>query len=445
MQIKKFVNDVSNQIKYKPIRMEISKELETHIQEIKRDYMNNGMENSEAEARAVSQMGNAKTIGKSLNRIHKPKLDWKLLMLLLFLIGYGIINSIFKQAITDGYNYIAKAISYMVLSAGLGICLYFIDYRKIKKYSDLLYAIATFVMLVPMITYNGDFSFNIFKIKFIPYILSIPLYIIAFVGYIDKNKFFESGFIIKTVILTIASLLIVSFISFINTIILATIYLIILIPRMNNERAIKFFISGIIIYLFLTTICITFLNGELKFDTGLLFEKKSNYDEIFIGETKNKILTHSNLIGEANTEEISNSESIIYKQSQYTLLLLLGKLGIIPVLILIMIMTLVSIRIVYHAKNINDNYGKLLIIGLGMLYIIQAIINIFMNFSTRVNADINLPLITYGATYTIVNVCSMSIILSVYRRKDIIFYNVKKKGFISKLGQLLIYVDKKIA
>ena len=80
-----------------------------------------------------------------------------------------------------------------------------------------------------------------------------------------------------------------------------------------------------------------------------------------------------------------------------------------------------------------------------MLYIIQAIINIFMNFSTRVNADINLPLITYGATYTIVNVCSMSIILSVYRRKDIIFYNVKKKGFISKLGQLLIYVDKKIA
>lgn len=444
MLIKEFINDVSDEIKYKPIRKEISKELEIHIQEIKKEYVNKGIENQQAEIEAVLQMGEAKSIGRSLNKIHRPKLDWKLLVLLIFLMAFGIVASMLKQTLRDDYNYVSKTILYMTLGGGLGIGLYFLDYRKIKKYSNLLYAIATLVMFLPMINYNGDLSFKVFNIKFMPYVVSVPLYIVAFVGNIDNNKVLENKSIIKIVVLTILSLLMLSFMSFINTIILASIYLVILIPKMKKESSIKFLVSSIILYLVLITMFIISINGKIELDTGLLFEKENNNDKLVIEEIQEDILKSANLIGKSNTKEIMNSKSIIYNQSQYTLIALLGKLGILPVLIILLTILLITVRIIRNFKTINESYGKTLTIGLGMLYIIQAIINIFMNFNMGVKVDVNLPLITYGAAYYIVNICSMSVILSIYRRKDIIIDNVRQRGFIRKLGQLLIEVDKKL-
>ena len=75
MQIKEYLNEICEQIKYKPVRKEIAKEIEDHINDIKEDLINNGEDEEKAEIKAISQMGNAKEIGKKLNKIHKPKLD----------------------------------------------------------------------------------------------------------------------------------------------------------------------------------------------------------------------------------------------------------------------------------------------------------------------------------------------------------------------------------
>ena len=64
MQIKEFLNTVCEQIKYKPIRNSISEELENHIEESKENYIRDGLEEKEAEEKAIVQMGNAEEIGK---------------------------------------------------------------------------------------------------------------------------------------------------------------------------------------------------------------------------------------------------------------------------------------------------------------------------------------------------------------------------------------------
>ena len=71
MQIKEYLNEICEQIKYKPVRKEIAKEIEDHINDIKEDLKNNGEDEEKAEIKAISQMGNAKEIGKKLNKIHK--------------------------------------------------------------------------------------------------------------------------------------------------------------------------------------------------------------------------------------------------------------------------------------------------------------------------------------------------------------------------------------
>ena len=57
MQIKEFLNNVCEQIKYKPIRSEISEELENHIKESKENYIIEGLDEKVAEEKAIKQMG----------------------------------------------------------------------------------------------------------------------------------------------------------------------------------------------------------------------------------------------------------------------------------------------------------------------------------------------------------------------------------------------------
>ena len=97
MDIKNFLDKVCGEIKYRPVRKGISEELKSHIQEIKEEYTNKGIPENEAEEKAVSQMGVPEEIGRKLNKIHKPKLDWILLLLMVILMGFGVFVVILKQ------------------------------------------------------------------------------------------------------------------------------------------------------------------------------------------------------------------------------------------------------------------------------------------------------------------------------------------------------------
>ena len=65
MQIKEFLNTVCEQIKYKPIRNSISEELENHIEESKENYIEEGMQEEEAEEKALHKWEMQKKSGKN--------------------------------------------------------------------------------------------------------------------------------------------------------------------------------------------------------------------------------------------------------------------------------------------------------------------------------------------------------------------------------------------
>lgn len=97
LQIKEYLNKICEQIKYKPVREEILKEIEDHINDIKEDFIKDGANETTAEIKAINQMGNAEEIGRKLNKIHKPKLDWKLLIITFVLICFGFVVSFIKN------------------------------------------------------------------------------------------------------------------------------------------------------------------------------------------------------------------------------------------------------------------------------------------------------------------------------------------------------------
>ena len=88
-------------------------------------------------------MGNAKEIGKELNKIHKPKLDWKLLAISVILICFGFLVAFIKTSntLTEdlGANYFVKYLLFVGMGVIIGAIIYFIDYKKISKYSSIIY------------------------------------------------------------------------------------------------------------------------------------------------------------------------------------------------------------------------------------------------------------------------------------------------------------------
>lgn len=205
MKIKKFLDEVSRQIKYEPAIQPIAEELEGHIEDIKSEYMCKGYEEKEAEEKAVEQMGDARQIGKKLNKMYGPKLDWKLLVLICILMFFGMLSAgiLFRSVsqFTPGGLFKNKLFIQYIIALAIGSILsgiiYFIDYKKISKYSVLIYIAGIILNLFCYVSsdWKCEFLYS-----------AIPFYVVSFAGFISESNQNKSK-IIKTVILSIISII----------------------------------------------------------------------------------------------------------------------------------------------------------------------------------------------------------------------------------------------
>lgn len=449
MDIKNFLDKVCGEIKYRPVRKGICEELKSHIQEIKEEYTNKGIPENEAEEKAALQMGVPEKIGKKLNKIHKPKLDWKLLLMMAILMGFGVFVAILKQKNTND-NYIQSTIIYMIIGTILSIGIYFFDYKLLKKYSTTIYIIASILMILPIIQFGfiprGVYNIRLFGITISPSTIALPLYLISFIGFIfnyNKTNNFNMTILnkeiainkdmVKIIICSVVSLILMEYISSItNAIILGIVYLIISTVKIiqNKKNRIK---NLIILYVIPVFIGLMLILTLVKSPYRLERIVSSFNPEIdpessgYVGMLQKEILENAKIIGEADTMAISSNQSIINLESNYTFIYLLGRTGILVAGLLVCTIILTSIKLIINAKNIKEQYGKFLIIGLSSLYILQSFATILMNVNMGVQTNVNLPFVTYGGVYFIVSILSIAIIFSVYRRKDIYQYEIENK------------------
>jgi len=348
-------------------------------------------------------MGDAKKIGKKLNKIHRPKLDLVIIALIIILLGFRIVLA-FKSwvecinlygypfRIEDFLSTEYHLIKYLIIGLICGVIVYFFDYRKTKKWSNIIYFIATMLLVFQWINWYFNIDFEILNlplcINMRLWNACIPLYIIAFAGYMADYK--KEDFWDMIILYTISCILIYAQSgSITNTAILMVAYLAIIASKMLQSNIIIKKVTAVCG----GTICIAIIS----------------------------MLLMTNIIGPADApEEVSYSNS-----SHFIFLYVLGTLGTIPAAILAGTIIFMSIRLIKNSKNIKDTYGKYLIIGLGTTYIVQSIIHVLMNLNLWIRADVNLPFVAEGGLYFLINSFTFAVILSVYRRKNINFEESK--------------------
>ena len=320
--------------------------------------------------------------------------------------------------------------------------MYFIDYKKMYKYSKLIYAVAIFINVSSLFmgsTVNGKSYFYICGgIYFAPAVLTLPLYVISFCGLIENiNQ--ESNIKIKYLhdkTVNILELTILSLISLISLapipdltsagilcltyLILATIKIVTI--KQNVARNI------LKLWTIFLGFALLFLLYEIGFDTPYRGEKITAFLHLesytegigWLQMQRSIIINSSVTFGKAG--DMSNIIDLIDEGTNYAFISILAHYGWIPSLIIAMIILACCVRLIIDAIKVKDNYGKLLIIGLSSLFILQSIFNILMNLNLWIELNFNLPFVSYGAQNLIINILSLALILSVYRRKDIYLY-----------------------
>lgn len=103
-----YLTAVGAQIRWRRARRPLLRELSDHITDQAADYQADGLEEADALDRAVAEMGDPETVGRDLDRLHRPKNRWGLALAVLLLALAGLflqfmIYQINGQGVFDVY------------------------------------------------------------------------------------------------------------------------------------------------------------------------------------------------------------------------------------------------------------------------------------------------------------------------------------------------------
>ncbi|MEH7306017.1 FtsW/RodA/SpoVE family cell cycle protein [Neobacillus drentensis] len=409
-----FLNEVLAQIKSKEAKKYVADELSYHLKEAKNVWLEKGQTETEAEGKAVEQMGSSIKLGKQLNKLHRPKVDWILVILLMTIFGLGFLP-MFSIGIMGEYLLASKVVITLIGSASaVGIML--IDYRKLKKQGWLFYSIGVLLLLVLRLfsntTINGLSLLRIGPLT-IESIMSLPFFFLAWASLFSNERLKVWQFILLFCLPIILLLMVPS----ISTTYIYTIMVFSMVWWSKFSRKIVISIWGVSVSLFVLVSFISwrflsfyqkdrllaFLNPE-KYSDGpgfmILRLKELLSKAGWFGSTMNK-----EFIPEAHTNLVFVSFTYYY--------------GWLFAIALVLILFLFGARIIVITSRIKDSYGKLLLIGAVALYTVQLATNIGMTIGVFPLISMSLPFISYGLMPTLLNTILIGIVLSVYRRKDL--------------------------
>lgn len=421
-KVDEYINTVCKLIKNKKVHNEIKEELLDHINDIIEDYLEIGMPLDVATDKALTQMGNAEIIGHDLNKAHKSNSDWLLLIITSSLIFFGFLTTAFLQLnnFNDNYyiNYINKILVFLGISIILSLCLLKLDYRKLKKYSLILYIISISLILLTLIIslpihgmkrWLTIGAFSIDTLSVTPILL-----IISLAGIFDNYNWTNRLSLFKGVILVFIPVILFISLSSISTIIIYLVASFIIMSISGFKLKYLISISGVLISLLLFIIFQT----PYRIERFFIFLNPSEYinSDDWIYNQLNTLRNSAGLFGSGSTV---NSSFLPDANMEFALTSIIYCFGWIVGIIVIALVLSFIIRLAFISINTKNTYGRLLVSGLCSLFAVQFILNILANFSLSPILGINIPFISYGGNQLIINILSISIINNVYKFRNV--------------------------
>jgi cell division protein FtsW (lipid II flippase) len=418
-----FLNEVTDQIRSKEAKTYVASELNYHLKEAKRIWMEKGLPEDEAEEKAVEQMGSPTKLGIQMNKLHRPKVDWWLILLLAASMGLSFLPMFSLGYMNDIYFIIYKIlIAFLGVTAAVGVML--VDYRKWKKYGWLFYTIG--ITLLVMLAFFSNTTINGLKlIKLGPVtiesLMALPFFYLAWSSFFNNErlKIWQFLFLFLSPILLFLAL------PSISTIYLYCVMVFVMLWWSKFSKKVKWMIStGTFSLIILTGLIVWPFIKPYQIERFLAFIEPEKYSD----GAGFMILKSQELMGKAGWfgwfggfGQPRIREFIPEAHTNFVFVSFTYSYGWLFGVVLVLILLLFAARMITIQTKIKDSYGKLLLIGGVALYGIQLVSNIGMTLGLFPMISMSLPFISYGLMPTLLNAILIGAVLSVYRRKDMVW------------------------
>ncbi len=420
-KIENYIIEVCSRVRFRDIHQDVKLELAVHIEEIAEEHVTRGLSEEEAVDEALAQMGDAYLIGRQLNKVHKPKPEWSVLLISVLFISIGLLAIYFIQKqglLTYDGRIFERSVFFSFVSVIIIVGLYFFDYRKLEGYSKHIYVGTLFMLIITILwgnQANGSKSWldlGPFTINFVA--ISPVLLIAALAGIFNKWDWNKPFKLVQAIALLAVPLFLISLApSFSTGAIFIITGMVMMIVSGAKMKQVILTAGSFMALLILPVIANPYIMKRLMvFLNPAGDQMGSGYLNIQLS----KVISHSGLLGQGLT---FTPQVLPDLHTDFIFTFITYTFGWIASLLLIALVVALLMRITLIAGQIKIHYGKLLISGFVSILAIQFLWNILMNLGLAPISGVGLPFISYGGSQLLFNAATIGIISSIYRRRNV--------------------------
>ncbi|QUI22841.1 hypothetical protein HZI73_11310 [Vallitalea pronyensis] len=445
-----FLDAVCREIKYKKIHNPIKRELSEHITDQTEAYLVKGISQEEATYKAIQDMGDPILIGQSLNKTHRPRVNWTIIILISAII---LLNSCFfyfrlfnNTFVWNGHSLFMHYIFYVPIGLLIFLFFYFLDYTLICRHIVLCYTLyiigmICFILFSPV--KNGGYLMAIH-----PALFFIPL----FATIIYRLRYYNYKGIIVSLILFLPGILVIYETSFYYPVYIVTCSCMFLLLfsikkdyiHVNSivKKSLKYITLLILIYI-----------GYRIYSKAVIFSHADQQGLGYLYHIIRETITNAKPFGSVSSISYLDTTSNALVNclpgcySSHFLLFFLGKLGYIPTLFIMAVLLIFIYELYKMMCKLQKGYGYLLSASCLLIVIIQILTSILSNIGVIFSFRSVVPFLSYDATSFVVNMALLGLSLSIYRRSHLMpERNIQSfdERITYKDGKLTIHIKKHI-
>lgn len=437
--MEEFIRSVTEQIRCVRARAGVAKELSDHIEDQAAAYEEEGEPREEAVMRAVREMGDPVEVGVELDRIHRPQTDFKM-------IGMAFVFSVAGLFVISAVNGLAQYPEHFIrqcfvllLSFGVMIGMYFLDYSFVGRYAYGIYVFVTIAAYIGSIYAVQD---GVIPITFMLAYLYVPVY----AGILYRLRGEGYGAVVWSIGIQIFNAFLMLRLSrtlytALNVYLICTVLLILAVCKrwfsVDRKKALVLILSALV-----GLPAVLLIGRSILFGVGYgfwterllawLHPDKDAAGAGYMYQWIRQQLGAARLIGASDSTPFMENGFIqgsnvwftgspnLYPTTPFVLLQLIREYGLLAGLAVVAAFAAVAIRAFHIVKNQKNQLGFMISAACFMVFLLNCLEGVLMNTGYCPVSSMQLPFVSFSACTAMTYAALIGLLLSVHRNEKIV-------------------------
>lgn len=465
MGLDEFLETMSGQIRSSKARIMARQEMEDHIRDQAEAYEDSGMTRTEAMDQAIRQMGDPVTAGVELDRIHRPKMEWRLFtwIILFSILGlviqyvcfYGFSQARPQEALQGSMGNFMRQCVYTAIGLGVMAMVCLCDYSMIGRWAGILGGIFLGTVWLACKSgvlgrINGSYPY----LKCLTY-LFVPLY--AGILYRNRGKGYMGlgvsvlwiwmlmligiGSIGGGIGVTIDALLACGFLLFV-----AAWQEWFGLPRKAGVGLLMVFLITAVSLFVIRLAPYQLSRIQMYLHPGD-FENTGGYQIVNIRNIVSNLSFNGSSYGVLEQKGLADFLRNLRVYSEFMILQTAVTLGVMKTACVCVLFALFLMHLFRMAVRQKNQLGRMMGLGCTLVLTMETVRNMLSNFGIGFISTGGVPFFSYGKWHTLVVYILFGVLLSIYRHENLVWDEPaaasRERGVIGRIGAYVIRVEKR--